>query len=690
MKTFRRRINTLSPKKQTLLSLRLRRQLTSPMAREEKLDNPSALHHQGKRLIAYIVPEATKMGWIEGEQSIMDLPELDKSDLRSYLKARLPDYMIPSIFLQLDALPRTPNGKVDPQALPAPDTAVSALETPLVAPRTPIEEILAGIWAEVLGLEEISIHDNFFEVGGDSILSIQIVSRTHEAGLSLMPNQLFEHQTIAELAAVIVPVPVVQAEQELVTGSVPLTPIQHWFFEQHFLDPHHWNQSVLLEVPLNLDFALLEQAVEQLWLHHDALRLSFIQNQIGWEQLNAGEDATISIARLDLSTLSEEEQRLAIEKHGAALQASLNLAEGGLMRLAFFNLGEHRLGRLLIIIHHLAVDSISWRILLEDLETLYNQLRRGDAIQLPPKTSAFKYWAEKLVEYAASDVLRQESHDWLNLLEAEIVKIPVDNVDNQTNTEASAQTISAYLSIEETRALLKEVPAVYNTQINDVLLTALVQAVSRWAGAGTLMVDLEGHGREEIVKGIDLSRTVGWFTSFFPVPLSLGNLSHPGTAIKSIKEQLRQIPNRGLGYGLLRYLSGDVNLKAKLEKLPQAEILFKYLEPMDRIVPQSSLFRLTREVDGASRSPQNRRSHRLEIDAQVVDGQLQLDWTYSWHVHQPATIEKLVQDFMEALRGLIAHCMSPETGGFTPSDFPEADLSQDELDLFIGSLTQGS
>ena len=249
---------------------------------------------------------------------------------------------------------------------------------------------------------------------------------------------------------------------------------------------------------------------------------------------------------------------------------------------------------------------------------------------------------------------------------------------SNANTEASACTLSVSLSIEATTDLLQKVPAVYNTQINDVLLTALIQSYSQWSGVQTLLVDLEGHGREEIVEDIDLSRTVGWFTTIFPVRLNLAEISHPGEALQSIKEQLRCIPNQGIGYGLLRYLSPDAGVKRKLESLPQAEVLFNYLGQFDQVLSESSLFKLAGKLT-ASHSSQGRRSHLLEINAFVVEGRLQVDWTYSENVHQRATIQRFADDFVDALRSLINHCLSPEAGGHTPSDFPLARLNEKKL-----------
>jgi amino acid adenylation domain-containing protein/non-ribosomal peptide synthase protein (TIGR01720 family) len=616
-----------------------------------------------KRLVAYVVAR---------EQSSI------KNQLRDFLKQKLPNYMVPSAFLILDALPLTPNGKVDRRALKAPDIARQELETDLVVPRTESEEILAQIWREVLHQEQVGIHDNFFELGGDSILSLQIIFKANLAGFQLSVKQLFEHQTIAELAGnAIAPsadfwrriaTQTVRAEQGLVSGLLPLTPIQRWFFEQNLPEPHHFNQSFLLEVPPTLDPALLPGVVQQLLVHHDALRLRFVQSGSDWEQINATPDDTIPFSQVNLSAIPDAEQKAAIVATAASLQASLNLSSGPIVRVAFFTLGTDKPSRLLIIIHHLAVDGVSWRILLEDLFSAYQQLSRGEAIVLPPKTTSFKDWAVKLASYARVASVKKELTYWQSISRTQITRLPVDKAFS-ANTVASARKVSVSLSPEETRALLQEVPKVYKTQINDILLTALVQVLSKWTGSNCVLFDLEGHGREELFDDVDLSRTVGWFTTTFPVLLELKATDNLGDVIKSIKEQLGAVPNRGIGYGVLRYLSGDAEITSLLSALPQAEVIFNYLGQFDWGMQENSFFKLAPESVGSKHSKLGSYSHLLDINGLVVESQLQLHWTYSENFHSWATIESLAQDFAANLRTLIAHCLSADVGGDTPDVF---------------------
>jgi amino acid adenylation domain-containing protein/non-ribosomal peptide synthase protein (TIGR01720 family) len=625
-----------------------------------------------QRIVAY---------WVAKQQ-----PAPAISELRHFLGQNLPQYMIPATFVQLPALPLTPNGKVDRKALPAPDDVRPELDKQFIAPRTPIEAKLAQIWAEVLRVEQVGIEDNFFELGGDSILTIQIVAKANQAGLRLTAKQLFQYQNIAELATVCLTTDeTTQAEQGIVTGLVPLTPIQQWFFRRNLPELHHYNQAVLLEIQPAIAPDVLRQSIQHLYIHHDALRLRFEQPNSGWEQVIAPPEKEVTLARFDFSTLSAAEQQPAIEAAATKLQASFDLSSGVLIQVALFDLGSHQPSRLLIIIHHLAVDGVSWRILLEDLQTVYEQLSQGKTVKLPAKTTSFKQWSYDLQEYAKSEALAQEQHYWLALSQKEIFALPVDDLNGE-NTEASKDIVSIELNAEETQALLKEVPQAYNTQINDVLLTALGQTFASWTGNQSLLVELEGHGREEIFDNVDLSRTVGWFTSIFPVHINLEAALDPGTALKIVKEELRSIPNRGIGYGVLRYLSRDRQITESLNSTSKAEVLFNYLGQFDQTFSQSSSFKFARESSGLALSQHGQRSHLLEINALITNSKLRVNWVYSKNIHRQTTVKFVAEKFKEVLCELIAHCLSPEAGGYTPSDFPDVMLDENQLEKVLAQM----
>jgi non-ribosomal peptide synthase protein (TIGR01720 family) len=342
---------------------------------------------------------------------------------------------------------------------------------------------------------------------------------------------------------------------------------------------------------------------------------------------------------------------------------------------------------LLLLIHHLAVDGVSWRILMEDLWTAYAQAARGEPIQLPRKTTSFRQWAEHLLVRAQSAGLREELPFWLSVGKADNSPLPRD-FNGLPNLAESARTLSVSLAAGETHELLHEVPKAYQTQINDVLLTALLQAFAEWTGQRRLLLDLEGHGREALSDGIDLSRTVGWFTSIFPVCLQLDPPASVGHPLMGIKEQLRRIPNRGIGYGLLRYLSADAEIARLLQSLPQPEVSFNYMGQLSSARSVGDPITLAVETSGPARSPRQMRRYLLEINASVREGQLQMDWTLSENIHQRSTIEALSRNFARRLSELIAHCRSPKAGGFTPSDFAKARISQTELDKLVAAVSK--
>lgn len=624
-----------------------------------------------KRLVAYCVLSGT--------------PAVADQELKDFLRATLPEFMIPAAFVYLSRLPLTPNGKIDRRTLPPPDSVKRESHTEAAVPRNAAEEELVRIWREILRLEQIGIHDNFFHLGGDSILAIQIVARANRAGLRLTPRQLFQHQTVAELAGVIGQAGVVTIDQERVSGPVPLTPIQHWFFEQDLSDPHHYNQAILLEARETLSPAVVEETVERLVAHHDALRLRFTRGADGWRQNNDGSEQGRVFSRVDLGSVGPEELPALVEDAASKLQASLDLTAGPLLRIALLDRRPEQPSRLLFIVHHLAVDGVSWRVLLEDFRTAYGQRLEGKEIELPAKTTSFQVWATRLVTHARSGALDPEFSYWLAQESREVRPLPRDFV-GKPNTVESEAVVSMSLTAEETKSLLQDVPVAYGTQINDALLTSLLRALTSWTGERSLLVDLEGHGREEIVEGVNLSRTVGWFTSRFPLLLAADEPSDIAEALKQVKEQLRSVPHRGIGYGLLRYLSARSADSAALASLPQPEISFNYLGQLDSRFGVTSIFTLGAESVGPTRSQRQMRRHLLSVDGSITAGRLRFSWTYSEAVHRRATIEQIASKFAESLRALIAHCVSPEAGGYTPSDFPKAKLSRKALDKLVSRL----
>ncbi|WP_152360000.1 non-ribosomal peptide synthase/polyketide synthase [Pseudomonas aeruginosa] len=620
----------------------------------------------GQQLVGYVVPQDPALVEDAGAQAAC------RDALRKALKERLPEYMLPAHLLFLACMPLTPNGKLDRKGLPKP--SADQQQRDYQAPRSEVERQLATIWAEVLKLEQVGLADNFFEIGGDSIISLQVVSRARQLGIHFTPKMLFEAQTIGALAPLAESgTQVLAIDQGPVTGVTPLLPIQQGFFAEEVAERHWWNQSVLLEAREPLDARHLEQALRGVLAHHDALRLSFTREAAGWTARHRGVEegaaALLRVARVaDLAAL----RALADE-----VQRSLDLADGPLLRalLATFDDGSQRL---LLVIHHLVVDGVSWRILFEDLQTAYRQLLAGQAVELPAKTSAFRDWAERLQAFAGDGGLDGELAYWQGQLQGASSDLPcLDPLGDQSNRHA--RSVSCGLDAEATRQLLQEAPAAYRTQVNDLLLTALARVVCRWTGQVDALIQLEGHGREELFAEIDLTRTVGWFTSLFP--LRLTPAEGIAASIKGIKEQLRAVPNKGIGFGALRYL-GSAASQAALAGLPMPRITFNYLGQFDGsfAMDEGALFVPAGERAGDDQSPDAPLANWLALNGRIYGGELRIDWSFSGERFETTSIQRLADAYRDELLALIAHCRVAEGQGLTPSDFPLARLDQARLD----------
>jgi non-ribosomal peptide synthase protein (TIGR01720 family) len=560
------------------------------------------------------------------------------------------------------------------------------MQNAYVAPRNEAEKTIARVWEELLGVEPIGVDDNFFELGGDSVITIQAIARINQAGLTLSPRQVFEHQTVARLAEVAGTATAIEAEQGIVTGEAPLTPIQRWFFEQNLTSPHHYNQAVLLESRDRLDAATIAAAVERLLVHHDVLRARYRQNESGWAQEISAVPKAAPFTAIDLSFIPNGEHKRAIETAAAAVQSSLDLSDGPLLRAVLFNLGSDSPNRLLIVVHHLLIDAISWRFLLEDIQTAYRQLSNRNPVQLPAKTTSFKRWAEKMSDYAETQQVKEELSHWLRLSKEPPPRLPV-NRENGANTVASARTVALSLDEDETRVLLQETPMVFQSQIHEVLLAALADAFGAWTGVRAILVDLEGHGRDAVFDDVDVSRTVGWFTAVYPVLVNLEAADDCHGALSEVKRSLQEVPNGGLSYGLLRFVNSDPGTAQEIKCLPHAEVSFLYLGQFDQVLSSSSPFGAARESAGLLQSPDSLRSHLLAISGLVAEGRLELAIQYSENVHHRATIEQLGEAVLTALRGYVGNSRAGVVQRHKPSDFPDAELTQSELDDLIAQLS---
>ncbi|WP_225000412.1 non-ribosomal peptide synthetase, partial [Cesiribacter sp. SM1] len=612
--------------------------------------------------------------------------KFNREAIKKELSAILPEYMIPSILVEVAEIPLTANGKVDKKALPD-IGAEEQLSSTYLAPRTETEEKLALIWQELLGVEKVGVEDNFFELGGDSIITIQLVSRARRAGFTFQPRDVFEHQTIAALAGVVARESAIAAEQGVLEGAAGLLPIQQHFFALDQQEPHHFNQSLLLEVSKELTEEVLDKAVKAILARHDALRFRYTKQEGAWRQAYGTLAAALAIE--DLEKVAAHALSDKIEEICSVYQQHLNLEKGELVRIVFLKTPEtEAANRLFLVIHHLAVDGVSWRILLEDLEQSLQAIKAGRKVALGQKSSSYRQWHEALQEYARTRAIRQQDY-WKKVAKAEFT-LPVDRALSEARRAADQQTYTLILDEALTQSLLSGAHAAYHTQINDLLLAALAQSLGEWSKQQQLVIGLEGHGREDISSAIDLSRTIGWFTNLYPVLLSLEEGLPASAVIQSVKEQLRQVPDKGMGWGALRYLHPDEEVRAGLSPASPLQIIFNYLGQLDNALNSSSWFAPAREPSGDQLSPATKAESKLEVNGSISNRQLQLVWRYSAKEYQPETIQELAANFRNKLSELLTHCQQKAYAQFTPSDWGLGrKVGYRELEEFLATTQRG-
>lgn len=599
--------------------------------------------------------------------------------VRAGIRERLPEYMCPAQVVRLDVFPRTAGGKIDRRAL-------SELEPERVtsgaAPRNEAETKLVEIWSAALGGVPVGINDNFFELGGDSIIGIQIVARARKAGLPLTPLQLFQYQTIAELAEVAQSGTMsTHSEAAQDTELFPLTPIQHAFFEASGEDVNHYNQAFLFELPADIRVEVLEKALASVCRHHDALRLRFERTKDGWRQRYASADSDRwTLAQTDLTNSPNVEA--ALREAQARENAGLNISHGPLLKASVLNLGSGRGRRLLIVAHHLVVDGVSWRIFLEDLAASYQQIARGEQAQLPARTSSYRRWAEQLSKFARTERLQGELSYWLSEQKRQTDSFHADDPAGE-NTMRFERRQYGMLDEADTRKLLSVAGKAYRTQFMDLFLAALPEALYRWRGQTSTRIELEGHGREEVAPGVDLTRTVGWFTSLYPVVVERRGRESLADRIRRTKDQLRSVPNKGIGYGVLRYVGGASGLAGS------SALTVNYLGQLDGAVGRTAWLPVAREACGDSASETRQRNNLLELNAMVVNGCLRMLWTYSERCYREETVAALARALESSLREVIAHCVAPNVGGVTSSDLADFNWGQSQLDKLAAAIAEG-
>ncbi|XUW87263.1 amino acid adenylation domain-containing protein [Burkholderia sp. M6-3] len=615
-----------------------------------------------------VVGEAQKQrlaAYVAGPSDAAALQSLDAQRLQRELEQKLPGYMVPSSITVLARLPWMPNGKLDRASLPAPQAG----EIERVAPSNEVEAALLSIWAAVLGRDDLGVTDNFFEAGGDSIQSLQIIARAREAGWRLTPRQVFEHPTVAGLA---------QRAQRLDAGAVeefddgaalPLTPIQRLFFERYPQGESHWNQAVLLKVKGRLVPAALERAVAALEARHDALRLRFVKEAGEWKQVAVKGAGTAKMAgqMYEASQASRTPQpsqsastTVVHHDHLASLagltaacdhiQSSLNIEHGPIWRVGHFETPDET--RLLIAIHHLAVDGVSWRVLLEELQTAYEQAERDEPITLPAPSMSWRAWVRAINQYAESSERVSELAWWQTSLDAPALRAGPLFPPLSSHPQPQKMLLKK-LSPDMTAELLREAPRAYKMRVDEVLLAALARAIGDTVARDEVLVELEGHGREDVIEGADLSRTVGWFTTQYPLALPRGMDS--ADSLLRVRERLAAVPLRGLGWGLLARCA-DAASQSALRALPSPEIGFNYLGRFDQTFDGESRFGFAPESSGDAIAPHAQIPDRaLDINGWIAGDSLTFNWGYAPQFLSDELAEELFASFESALGELLAH-----------------------------------
>lgn len=601
----------------------------------------------------------------------------ETKEIRRYLSSHFAEYMIPSYFIELDRFPLTPNGKIDKNALPLPKSSQDQIESHFEAPGNEIEELLVTIWESVLGRKPIGVTDNFFMIGGDSIKSIQIASRMKKAGYKIEIKDIFQYPVISELARVVTK-PQRIPEQGTVSGYVNLTPVQHWFFHSHFSHPHYFNQAVMLFSPKKFDSGRVERVFRKIFLHHDALRMTFHKENAAIIQLNHGQDYPFELEEIQLTEHDSAPAADRLKEISNRIQSSISLESGPLMKLCLLHMSDG--DRLLIVCHHLVIDAVSWRILFEDIDALMKQDAGGESLELPLKTDSFKYWSERLSHYANSNTFLEQKDYWI---EMEALAPPRINHETQSpyNRLQDSARLSFSLDEEQTDQLLTSVHHAFGTEINHILLTALALSFKDVFEISPLAIAMEGHGREEIIPDIDIQRTVGWFTTIFPLVLELKTDDDLASSIKLIKERLRRLPDKGIGYGILKYITAPEN-KQNMTFTIQPQISFNYLGQFDRFEKSTDdhVFSIAKESTGVSQSLNAERKYDFDVSGMVTDKRLSMSISYNSGYYSSETVKSLLDQFKSNLNHIIAFCSSRQAREFTPSDFTYKKLSMEYVD----------
>ncbi len=614
----------------------------------------------GKSLCAYIVTGK----------------EISPNNLRTALGNVLPDYMVPSYYVAIEKIPLTANGKLDRKALPKPNKVL--VRKTYVPPENNTQMVLCQIWGDVLGIDRVGTLDNFFEIGGDSIKALQILARLYQHGLQFTIKNLFKYPNVKELSSHVKYI-VYEKGKGFEAGELPLTPIQKLFFEKSGEQNHHFNQSVMIFNKDGFSVEVLKNALNGIIKHHDAIRM--VYNMQGNKIIQYNNDESANLYDFYEYTLNDSEYIKTIEEQCEFLQSSINLSTGPLVKVGLFHTlaGEY----LAIIIHHLVVDGVSWRILLEDLKLAYDQSLKGNKIVLPSKTASFQQWAKELKGHADSESVYKNIQYWRDILNVSVPKLPRDYKISEIRKNKYREAVSITFTSDETNDLLKNIHNTYHTKIEDILLAGLGMALKSWNGNDKALIALEGHGREELLQGLPIARTVGWFTSLYPVLLDMGSVNKLSYYLRMIKENLRKIPNGGIEFGLYQYIRNRGEEEQSFESL-EPEIMFNYLGQFDKELV-SDYFEVAQQSCGKEVSPEGTPWYALDINCITIDGALKVTASFDKNEYKSETISNLMEAYKACLQEIILHCKTQKQELGSPADF-KLDMPLESFDKLTESL----
>lgn len=722
------RIHALSPKAKEMFLIKLKESIS--------LQTKNAATNQRKRIVAYI----------QGDD------HFSVDQLKTDLQKRLPDYMVPSLFVPVKEMPLLPNGKINRKQLHRVANTIksatkkvaittsdhskteqqlltiweevlgfspihkddnffeiggdSILSIQIIAKarkegiilnsnalfehqtvanlslfaeventkEAQAEEILTSIWEETLGFSPIHKDDNFFEIGGDSILSIQIIAKARKEGIVLNSNALFEHQTIAELS-LFAKAESTTISNTLLEGEVPLSPIQYWFFREHKNAPQYWNQAVQLNNLPTVSENQIKKVTDYIITQHDVLRSRFTVSENQWNSYILSPEQIFALEYIDISNeASEHHNQIASEKL-QHIQDRFKLSEGSLFKCIYFNTGVEKNNFCILVAHHLVVDAVSWKIITDDFKTVLQQVVSETTITQEAKTASVKVWNEYLNSLTTT-IADKEISFWREQF-SQASSLPYDKLNADIVEEKDIEQIHFSLDIETTD-LIQEANKAYHTKTEELLVTALIHSIGNWSAYQNITIGFERHGRETLGSQLDVSKTVGWFTSYFPLRFTHEPHKNIANQIIAIKEHMRAVPQGGIRYGVLRYLKnafGDIG---------NPEIVFNFLGTQFTTESDNDI-QVTTLTKGL-RSPQSERSYKLEINVTILNKQLHCNWSFGNTVYNPQTIALLINDFKNRLLEISAYCNQTENGSYTPSDFSEAEISQDDLDNLLDIL----